>query len=130
VGVVHVELVGLSVVADEDVGPAVLIGVEDGDAEAFGGGIGETGFLGGVFEGAIAAIVPEAKGCAFVGFGRAVGFRFAVEGAVEIRFGRPLNVVGDDEIEVAIAIVIVPGGAGAELVRAGDTVVLRILSYG
>ena len=118
VAVVDVELVGLCVVADDDVGPAVLIRVEDGDAQAFGGGVEQAGFLRGVFEGAVAAIVPEADGSALVGFRRAVGFRFAVEGAVEIGFGRPLDVIGDDEIEMAVAIVVNPGGAGAEFVGA------------
>ncbi len=114
VAVVAIELVGLGVVGEEEIGPAVVVVINDGDAESFGGGIGEAGFFGGVFESAVAAIVPEADGGAFEGFGRAVGFAFAVERAVEIGFDGPLNVIGDDKIELAVFVVVDPGGAGAE----------------
>ena len=117
VAVVDVELVGLGVVADGDVGPAVLVGVEDGDAEALGGGIVEAGLFRHVGEGAVAVVVPEADRCAGVGLRRAVGLGLAVHGAVEVFLGRPLDVVGDEQVEPAVAVVIDPGGAGAELGR-------------
>jgi hypothetical protein len=114
VAIVAIELVGLGVVGEEEIGPAVIVVVNDGDTESFGGGIAEAGFVGDVLEGAVAAIVPEADGRALVGFGRAVRFAFAVERAIEVGFDGPLNVIGDDEIELAVFVVVHPGGAGAE----------------
>ncbi len=109
---VQVELVGLGVVGEENVGPAIVVVVEDGDAEAFGSGVKEAGFLGGIFELAAAQVVPEARGGSPVGLGRAVGLVGAVEGAVDVGLRRPLHVVGDDEVKLAVAVVIDPGGAG------------------
>ena len=61
--------------------------------------------------------MPEAGGSAFVGLWRAVGLVSAVECAVNIGLRRPLHVVGDYQIELAVAVVIYPGRAGGELVR-------------
>ena len=38
----------------------------------------------------------------------------AVERAPEVRLRRPLDVVGDEQVELAVAVVVEPGGAGAE----------------
>src|SRR5262249_249561 len=45
VTIVAIELVGLGVVGEEQVGPAVVVVVEHGDAERFGSGLSESGFL-------------------------------------------------------------------------------------
>ena len=45
VPVVAIELVGLGVVGDEEVGPAVAVVVEHGDAERLAGGIADAGLL-------------------------------------------------------------------------------------
>ena len=55
--VVAVKLVGLRIVGHEQVEPAVIVKVEQGDAERFAGGIVEAGFAGDIFESAIAQIV-------------------------------------------------------------------------
>src|SRR5258707_208932 len=115
VAIVAIELVGLGVVGEEKIGPAVVVVINDGDAESFGSEIRETGFFGDVFESAVAAIVPEADGGAFVGFGRGVGFAFAVEGAVGVGFDGPLDVIGDGEIELSCFCVIHPGVAVDEV---------------
>ena len=47
---VAIQLVGLGVVGDEQIGPAVAIIVEDGDAERFAGGVAQAGLLGYIFE--------------------------------------------------------------------------------
>ncbi len=52
---------------------------------------------------------------AFVGLRRAVRLGGAVERAPQIALLRPLHVVRDEQIELAVAIVIEPGGAGAEI---------------
>jgi hypothetical protein len=130
VAIVAVELVGLRVVGEKQVRPAVVVVVENGDAHGFRGGVGEASFLRSVLEGAVAAIVPEANGGAFVGFRGAVGFAFAVERAVEVVFWRPLHVIAYYEIELAVFVVIDPRGAGAEFVRAGESGFLRDLGEG
>src|SRR5947209_3427035 len=45
----------------------------------------------------------------------------AIERAVEIGLLGPLHIVGDHEIEFAVAIVIDPGGAGRKLVRSPES---------
>ncbi len=114
---IDVELVGLRVVAEGDVWPAVAIGVENSDAERFGSRISEAGCGGRIFEGAVALIVPDAHRGAFVGLGRAIRFRFAVDGAVNVGLRRPLHVISYHQIEKAVAVVIDKGRAGAEFVR-------------
>src|SRR5215469_3491033 len=111
---VDVELVGLGVVGDQNVRPAVGVVVENRDAEAFRGGIVQASLLRRVFELASAQVVPKANRGALVGFGRAVRLVSAVECAVEVGLLGPLHVVGDYEIELAVAIVVDPGGAGRE----------------
>ena len=65
-------------------------------------------------KGAVAAIAEEPAGVAAIGFGRAVGFVFSVEAAEDVVFGGPANVIADEEIEEAVAVVIEPEGGGAE----------------
>src|SRR5437764_5919887 len=125
VAIVAIELVGLSVIRKQEIGPAVVVKIEHGDTESFRRGIAETGFLGNVFKRTVAAIVPEANGNTFVGFRRAVGFILAVEGAIEIGLRRPLDIVADDQVEVAILVVVDPGGAGAEFLRSEQSCFLR-----
>lgn len=120
VAVVAVELVGLGVVGDEEVEPAVVVEVDDGGAEGFGGRIEEAAGGGGVFKGAVAAIAEEPTGGALVGFRRAVGLVAAVERTVDVVGGRPADVVGDEEIEVAVAIGVEPEGRRGEAGVVGE----------
>src|SRR5260370_1487130 len=53
-----------------------------------------------------------------VGLRSAVGLVGAVESAEEVPWQRPLHVIGNDQIKLAVAIVIHPSGAGGEFVRA------------
>ena len=114
VALIAIELVGLGVVGDEQVGPAVAIVVEHGDAERFRTGVEDAALGGDVFESSVAAIVKEPAGFAAVGFGRAIGFVLAVEAAENVVLGGPLHVIADEEIEQAVAVVIEPEGGGAE----------------
>src|SRR5258708_4514099 len=128
---IAIKLVGLGVVGDEEIRPAVLIEIEHGDAEGFGAGVEDAAGGGDVFEGAVTAIVEEPAGVAAIGFGRAVGFIFSVEAAEDIVVGGPANVIADKEIEEAVAVVIEGGAAGAwglgeKLTAVGAAVVVEI----
>src|SRR3981081_2400666 len=57
---VQVELVGLRIVGDQDVGPSVFVVVENGDTESLRRWIVKPGFLRRVFELAAAEVMPEA----------------------------------------------------------------------
>src|SRR5712692_11187838 len=81
VAFVQVKLVGLSIVGQQNVGPAVSVVVEDSDAEALGSWVVELGFLRGIFELAVAQVVPQPCRRTLVGLRRAVGFVCAVERA-------------------------------------------------
>src|SRR5260370_125788 len=110
---------------DQNVGLSVIVVIELGDAESFRSGVAETGFLRDVFKRAVAAIVPETNGSSFVGFRSAIGFAFAVEGAIQVSLRRPLDIIGDDEIEMPILVEVNPRGAGAEFLWAEQSRFLR-----
>src|SRR5204862_5889353 len=75
VAIVAIKFVGLGVIREQKIGPAVIVEIEDCHTESFRCGITETGFLRDVFKRAVAAIVPKADGSTFVGFRRAVGLK-------------------------------------------------------
>src|SRR5277367_4405757 len=54
----------------------------------------------------------------------------AIQGTSEIAFDRPLHIVGDDEVEFAIAIVIHPGCAGGKFIRPPQSSSLGHISEG
>src|SRR5579884_1957855 len=62
VPVILIELAGLRVVRDKNIGPAIAIVIEDNDAERFAGGVAETGLLRYVFEFAAAEIAIQLAG--------------------------------------------------------------------
>ncbi len=57
----------------------------------------------------------ELARCALVGFRRAIGFRCAIERTPQVAFRCPLHVVGNEQVEFAIAVVIQPCRARAEV---------------
>ena len=111
---VAIELVGLRVVGDEEVGPAVLVVVEQRDAERLRARVEDAARGGDVLEGAVAAVAEQPAGVAAVRLGRAVGLLLAVEAAEDVVLGRPLDVVADEEIEQAVAIEVDPHRRRAE----------------
>ena len=111
---VAIQLVGLGVVRDEQIRPAVLVVVQHRDAERFRAGIEDAARRRDVLEGAVAAIVKQPAGVAAVGFGRAVRLLLAVEAAEDIVLGRPLDVVADEQIEQAVAVEVEPQRGRAE----------------
>ena len=75
VAVVAIELVRLRVVGDEDVGPAVLVVVEQRHAERLRRHVEEAGLGGDVVEGAVALVAIEPRRAAAIGLRRAVALR-------------------------------------------------------
>src|SRR3989441_4273970 len=123
---VLIERAGLRVVGDVNVGPAVVVEIGGEDAEAESAvGLQDAGGFGDVGEGAVAVVVIEdvfAAGQA----GRAAGDHDAfVEAGARFGNGRgsevEINVIGDEEIEAAVAVVVHESAAGASAVAAaGD----------
>src|SRR6202035_6173105 len=85
-----------------------------GHPQRLRGGIVDASFMADVREPAAAQVVEELRGGPLVGLRGAVRLRNPVERAPEIALGSPLHVVGDEEVELAVAVVVDPGGAGAE----------------
>ena len=114
---IHVKFVGLRVVGDDDVRPAVVVVIENCNSEALGRRIAQACFLRRIFKFAVAKVVPQANRRAFVRFRSAVRLVRAIERAVEVALLAPLHIIGDDQIEFAVAIVVNPSSAGREFVR-------------
>ena len=114
---VEVERGGSGIVGDVNVGPAVVIEIGGGDAEAVGAdGVPHAGFLADVGERAVAVVVIEEIFSAGEA-GRSAGYDDAFVGAGTF-FGErsgfqvEVDVVGDEEIEMAVFVVVDPGAAG------------------
>ncbi len=114
VAVITVELIRLGIVGDKYIGPSVAVEIDDSNAERLAGGIAQAGLVGNVLEAAPAEVMEQLTRSSFVGFGGALRLDVAIERAPQIAFLGPLNVVGDEQIEFAVAVVIEPGRAGAE----------------
>src|SRR5882757_334063 len=103
---ISIQLVRLSVIGDEKIWPAVLIKVEHGHAERFGTGVENSAGRGDVFKSAVAAIVKQPASLAAISFRSAIGFIFSVKAAEDVVFGGPVDVVADEEVEMAVAVVV------------------------
>ena len=114
IAAVAIELVRLGVVRHEQIGPAVQVEVEHGDAERLRGRIEQPRRGGHVFEGPVALVAIEPRRRPGVGFGRAIRLRLAVGAAEDVGLGGPADVVADHQIEQAVAVVVDPQGRGAE----------------
>ena len=129
VAIVVVENAGGAVAGNENVRPAIVVIVERGDAQGIMAvGLVDVGFFGDVFKGAVAVVVIENIFCsgqslraahhgdAFPHTGGAIA---GSRGGGEIE----VHIVGDHEVEMAIAVVIdegaavAPGFAGASDAR-------------
>ena len=64
--------------------------------------------------------MEEPAGFAAIRFGSAIGFVLAVEAAEDVVLGGPFDVIADEEVEQAVAIVIEPERGGAEGLTAGE----------
>ena len=121
---VVVEVIRAGIVGDIQVGPAVVVVIAPDHAQAVVFvGVVDAGFLGNFFKRAIAAIVKQQ-----VGFAqhapRAALHRDSLEAAVLLIFAEvgqfvhvEMHVAGDEQVHMAVAVVVAPGRAGAESSR-------------
>src|SRR5271166_1718927 len=130
IALVAIELIRLRVVGDKEVGPAVVIFVEQCHAERFRTAVEDSATGGDVFECAVAAIVEEPAGGPPICFGRAVRLVLAVETAEHVRFRRPLHVIADVEIEQAVTVIVKPNSRGAEAIALSETGGIRYVDEG
>ena len=112
-----IERGGGGIVGDVDVGPAVVIEIGRGDTQTIGAWrFPDAGFLADVGERAVAIVVVQDV-LAAAQAGRSAGDQQALVGA-GAGFGRrgglqiEIDIVGDEEIEMAVAIVIHKSAAG------------------
>jgi len=123
---VLIERAGGGIVGDVNVRPAVIVEIGSEHAEAVGAvGVEDAGFFGDIGEGAVAIVVIENIFSAKQA-GRAAGDHDAfVKAGAGFGDGRgfqiEINIIGDEEIKMAVAIVIHEGAAGVPaLASAGD----------
>ena len=127
VALVEVEVVGGGVVAYEEVGAAVVIDVDEERGEAVVGGfVGDTGFEADVFEGAVAFVAEEVVGFSLEAMGAAHDADSAegaeAVGGIGCALGGGVgevvvDVAGDEEVELAVAAVVSPGGSGGPVAK-------------
>ena len=100
------------IVGDEDVLPSVIVVVERDDAQPVAALRADAGRFADIGESAVAVVVIERWRLAveIVGMAIAAHARAAVA-TIEVALRRPVDVVGDDEIESAVIVVIEPRGA-------------------
>src|ERR1035437_8768628 len=111
---VAIELVGLRVVGDEEVWPAIAVEIQQGYAQRFRRAVEDAALGRDIFERAVAAVAEEPAGLAVIGFGRAIRLALAIHAAENVVRRGPLDVVADQEVEPAVAVEIEPDGRGAE----------------
>src|SRR5262245_20505455 len=63
---VQIELVRLRVVGQQDIGPAIIVVVENRDTQALRCGIAKVGLLRGILKLAVSKVVPETSGCSLI----------------------------------------------------------------
>jgi hypothetical protein len=115
---VAVQLVGLRIVGDHQVGPAVAVVVEQRHTQRFGGAVEDPAPRRDIFKGAVPAVPEEPAGFAVIGFRRAVRLALAVHTAEDVVRRRPLDVVADQQIQPTVAVEVKPHGGRAESVAA------------
>ena len=109
---VPVEVVGLGVVRHREVGKAVAVEVEIRHPEALATRVEEAGRLRDVGEAVVGTVVPVEDGARpVIRLRGAVALVDAVERAEDVLLDGPLHVVQEEEVEVAVAVGVEPGGA-------------------
>ena len=108
------ELVGLRVVGHEEVRPAVVVEVEHDDAQRLRRGRAHAGGRRHVFEGRVAPVAIERAALPLIRLGRAVRLLVARQRAEQVGLGRPVHVVADEQVEMAVGVIVEPQGGGRE----------------
>ena len=111
---IAIELVGLSIVSHEQIGPAVVRIVEQSDSQRFGAAIENSARCRDIFKGAIASIMKQPASRAAIRFWRAVGLVFAIETAKHVVLRRPFHIIANEKIEQAVAVIVEPQCRRAE----------------
>ncbi len=106
------------VIGNEDVLPAVIVIIKSDHAQAIASLQPEPGMLADIGEGSVAIVVIERRRLAvkIVGMTVASHPRTLVP-AVEVALRRPVDVVGNDKIQVAVIVVVEPCGARCPAAR-------------
>jgi hypothetical protein len=108
------------VVGHEHVHIPVAVEIRDGDAHPLAQFLAEAGRVGDIFEAAVAEVVIQAVRDIGIDLRMAIVF-LAVCGADFVGLRGPDGVVGDDQIQLAVVVVVEPGGGDAQnILRLGD----------
>src|SRR5260370_16988784 len=92
---VAIELVGLGVVGYEQIGPPIVVVVEQRDSQRLGTTVEDSACRGDVFKRAVPFFVKEPAGGAAIGFRSAVRLVLSVKAAEQIVFRPPLHRLPD-----------------------------------
>src|ERR1700730_11115969 len=105
--------IGPGVVGDSDVRPAVVVEVRQHHAHTLGFGLAYSRRIAHVGKGAITVVMVELGLLPFVVAGMAVGtIARPAFAAPDIILRRPLDIVGDDEIEPTVLVIVKPSCTG------------------
>ena len=113
-------LFGCVSLATKTSGQGSSVVVEQRHAQRLRRRVEEARLRGHVLEGAVSLVAEQPRRRAPIRFGRAVGLLLAVDAAVDIGLRRPADVVADEQIEVAVAVVVEPQRRRAEAARCPD----------
>ena len=114
------KLVGIAVVGDVDVDEVVAVEVGGGDAESAAEGLVDAGLGCGIGEAAVTVVAEKAVGDGIVERGVAVVARAGGFAAFAVLADGEVDVVGVEEVEVAVVVIVDKGGAGAPAVVGGS----------
>ena len=111
--VVVIQIAFHLIVGDVDVRPAIIVVVAHGHSHSASSGIGDSGFFGNIGKRAVAIVVKQAVGIAFV-IERAGE---CLRGVVRLPgVGIELQIIADEQVQAAIAVVIEKCGAHAKVI--------------
>src|SRR5262249_3164620 len=105
IALIAIKLVGLSVVGDQEVGPAVLVVIEHGHTQRFRAAVKNPGRCCDIFKSAIPPIMKQPAGLPDVCLRRTVGLPLSIQAAEYIVLTRPLDVVADEKIQQSVTVV-------------------------
>src|ERR1035438_7835807 len=113
VALVKEQEIPLGVVGDEDVLPAILVEIRDADAHALAKNFADAGLLGDVLELTVAQVVIEAVRHAHIPARIAVALA-VFRRATDVGFRTPDRVIGDDQVEQTVVVIVEPRGRHAQ----------------
>src|SRR5882762_2922561 len=112
IAAIQVKLVGLRIIGKKNIRQTVAVVIKDRDAQTLRRRVVQPSFLGGVFKFAVAQVVPKPRRSALVRLRRAIGLMRAIQRAAQVARDGPLHIVGYDQIELSVAVVVYPRRTG------------------